>query len=78
MKTAISIPNSLFNSAEEVAKELDMSRSELYTKAIKEFLEAHQYTNVTQLLNEVYTDESSQLDRELIKIQSASINKDNW
>ena len=46
-KTAISIPKSLFNAAEKFAKELDISRSELYTKAIKEFLEAHQYTNVT-------------------------------
>lgn len=39
MKTAISIPTPIFNTAKQVAKELRLSRSELYTKAIKEFLE---------------------------------------
>jgi len=38
MKTAISIPNPIFNSAERAAKEPGISRSKLYTKAIKEFL----------------------------------------
>lgn len=37
MKTAISIPNLIFEEAEEAAKELRMSRSELYTKALREF-----------------------------------------
>ena len=45
MKTAISIPEPIFNTAEQVAKELRLSRSELYTKAIKEFLETYHYTN---------------------------------
>ena len=78
MKTAISIPAPIFNTAEQVAKELRLSRSELYTKAIKEFLETYHSTDVTQKLNEIYADESSQLDQELSKIQSISIHEEDW
>lgn len=78
MKTAISIPEPIFNTAEQVAKELRLSRSELYTKAIKEFLETYNYANVTQKLNKIYVDESSQLDQGLSKIQSISIREGDW
>ncbi len=78
MKTAISIPYPIFKTAEQVAKKLGISRSELYTKALKEFLETYHHTDVTKKLNEIYTNESSQLDRELSKIQSASIQEEDW
>ncbi len=78
MKTAISIPAPIFKTAEQVAKELGISRSELYTKAIKEFLETYHHTDITRELNEIYADEPSQLDRELNKIQSASIQEEDW
>lgn len=78
MKTAISIPEPIFNTAEQVAKELRLSRSELYTKAIKEFLETYHYANVTQKLNKIYVDESGQLDQGLSEIQSISIHEEDW
>lgn len=78
MKTAISIPDPIFKTAEQAAKALGISRSELYTKAIKEFLETYLHTDITRELNEIYADESSQLDRELSKIQSASIQEEDW
>ncbi|MEK6622987.1 MAG: hypothetical protein AABZ13_10935 [Planctomycetota bacterium] len=55
-----------------------MSRSELYTKAIKEFLETYHYANVTQKLNKIYVDESGQLDQGLSEIQSISIHEEDW
>ncbi|MBI5307310.1 MAG: hypothetical protein HZB37_02970 [Planctomycetes bacterium] len=78
MKTAISIPEQIFNTAEQIAKELGLSRSELYTKAIKEFLETYHHANVTQKLNKIYVDESSQLDQGLSKIQSISVLEEDW
>lgn len=35
MKTAISLPDSVFEEAEALAQQLGLSRSELYTKALK-------------------------------------------
>ncbi|MFM5891936.1 MAG: ribbon-helix-helix domain-containing protein, partial [Dolichospermum sp.] len=38
MKTAISLPDPVFEEAESLARQLGVSRSELYTKALKAYL----------------------------------------
>ena len=78
MKTAISIPDPIFQSAEIMAHHLAISRSELFTKAISEYLEAHKYQDVTDSLNQVYTEPSSSLDEELTSMQLDSIDKEMW
>ena len=78
MKTAISIPDSLFEEAEEAAKRLGMSRSELYAKAVKTFLAALRKENITQQLNEVYAKEPSELDDVIARMQWASIPEEQW
>ncbi|MBI9097515.1 MAG: ChpI protein [Spirochaetaceae bacterium] len=55
MKTAISIPDQLFNDAEVTAKQLGLARSQLYVKAIKEFIEHHNKDKITEKLNEIYS-----------------------
>ena len=78
MKTAISIPDSLFEEAEEAAKRLGMSRSELYAKAVKTYLAAIRKENITQQLNEVYAEEPSELDDVIARMQWASIPEEQW
>ena len=39
MKTAVSLPKHVFYKAEQLAKQLGMSRSELYKKALEKYLE---------------------------------------
>ena len=51
MKTAISIPDELFVSAEKMAKKLGIPRSRLFTRAIEEFLENHSKEKITKKLN---------------------------
>ena len=41
MKTAISIPDPVFRSAERLAARLGLSRSELYCRALKDLLARH-------------------------------------
>lgn len=53
MKTAISIPDDLFNDAERLVARFKTSRSELYSRAIAEFVARHDEDAVTQALNEV-------------------------
>jgi metal-responsive CopG/Arc/MetJ family transcriptional regulator len=56
MKTAISLPDRLYKDAEETAKSLGIPRSQLYAKAIEEFISTHKTDRITEKLNEVYND----------------------
>lgn len=80
MKTAISIPDQVFKSAEQLASRLRVSRSELYSKALKAFLEEHRDDQVTSRLNELYGPgtESSSLPPDLASMQQRSVSRDEW
>ena len=78
MKTAISIPDKVFRSADSLAKRLGVSRSELYTTAIAEFLSRHQGRHVTARLDAVYTEENSSLSPHLIQLQVKSVAYEEW
>jgi metal-responsive CopG/Arc/MetJ family transcriptional regulator len=78
MKTAISIPDKVFRSADSLAKRLGISRSELYTAAITEFLSKHQSRNLTARLNAVYAEEDSSLSPNFIQFQAKSLAREEW
>lgn len=77
MKTAISIPDELFDLAERYAKESGISRSELYASAVREYLAGRRGEIVTEKLNEVYG-EGESLDPELSRMQTLSLPKEEW
>jgi len=78
MKTAISIPDPVFRAAERVAKNQGISRSQLYTMALKSYLEAKASTKIRQRLDEIYPKESSTLDPVLQKLQALSLPVEKW
>ena len=78
MKTAISIPDDVFEAADRTARKLGVSRSELYATAVHEFIERHRVEDVTSKLNEVYGSTKSDLDDQLRKMQSRVLAKENW
>ena len=51
MKTAISVPDNLFQQIEEASKKMEISRSRLFSMAIQEFLQHYYAENVTIKLN---------------------------
>jgi predicted transcriptional regulator len=51
MKTAISLPDAIFEDAERLAKRLGTSRSGLYARALTEFLARHSPAEVTAALD---------------------------
>ncbi len=53
MKTAISIPDDLFEDAERLARTLQKSRSRLYGDAVREYVARHSADHVTGTLDEV-------------------------
>jgi hypothetical protein len=56
MKTAISIPDEIFEQATQAAKRLGLSRSELFTRAVKAFLSTRLEANITQSYNAAFAD----------------------
>ena len=78
MKTAISIPDSIFETAEKFAERQGLSRSELYTRAVKEYLERNRNDRVTEVLNEIYEQESSEIDPIIKQMQFSSVTKEIW
>jgi metal-responsive CopG/Arc/MetJ family transcriptional regulator len=53
MKTAVSVPNEVFERADRLAKRLEVSRSELYSRALREYLARHSADEVTQALDQL-------------------------
>jgi predicted DNA-binding protein len=54
MKTAISMSDELYEHAEVLAESLGIPRSQLYARALEEYLERHQPDLLTKQLNRVY------------------------
>jgi len=52
MKVAISIPDEVFSEGEALAKQFGTSRSELYRRALGEFIGRHAEAPVTRAMNE--------------------------
>ena len=53
MKVAVSIPDPIFTEAEALVKQFGTSRSELYRRALGEFISRHAVDPVTRAMNEV-------------------------
>jgi metal-responsive CopG/Arc/MetJ family transcriptional regulator len=53
MKAAVSIPDDVFEEADRLARQLKTSRSQLYSRALKEFLSRHAPDQITDSMNRV-------------------------
>lgn len=78
MKTAISIPDEVFESADALAEEMGVSRSQLYSTAVAEFVAKHRARDVTAKLNEVYGDEPGGIAGALRTAQARSVRASGW
>lgn len=62
MKTAVSIPDDLFKRAEELARRLGKSRSQVYREALVEYILRREPRSVTSALDEVADELGSRAD----------------
>ena len=53
MKTAVSIPDDVFEKAERLARRMKKSRSELFSRALAEYVARHAPDHVTDTMNQV-------------------------
>jgi predicted transcriptional regulator len=78
MKTAISVPDAIFKAGERLARRMKVTRSRLYSVALREYVEKHDDDEVTRRLNEVYSTESSEVDPVIAKIAAHSLPRESW
>ncbi len=78
MKTAISVPDPLFEEAERLSKRLRIPRSQLYAKALKEYVERQRSKRIREALDEVYSTESSELDPVIARLQGEALGREEW
>lgn len=78
MKTAVSIPDKIFRSADSLAKRLGVPRSRLYADALADFLSRHQSLQVRERLDAIYGEEESALEPDLGKLQFRSLPPEEW
>ena len=69
MKTAISLPDELYQVAERTAIQLGIPRSQLFAKALEEYIKTHAKEKITKKLNEIYKREDSKVDPLLMNAQ---------
>ena len=73
MKTAISLPDSLFDEAEKTARSLGIPRSRLFAEALEEFINRHKRERITERLNEVYNSSPGLEESEISKASLDSL-----
>ena len=56
MKTAVSIPDEVFNEAEQLARRTKRSRSEVYSRALAEYVARHAPDRVTEAMDRTLTE----------------------
>lgn len=80
MKTAISIPDAVFEDAERLAKRRGWSRSELYANAVAEYVKGERFLGVRDRLDAVYgkNPADSELDPTIEQLQTRSLTKEKW
>lgn len=78
MKTAISLPDETFRAAERLAKDLGMSRSELYARAVEEYVKRVRESDVTEALNRYYGDHPQPMDPVIETLQEQVLRSEEW
>lgn len=80
MKTAVSLPDDIFKEADRTAKQLGISRSELYARALEAYLAKHRAAEITATLDRVYAEDAGRTDTVLAALQYGALaeDEDDW
>jgi len=67
VKTAISLPELLFERADAFARQQNISRSQLFARAVEEFLRRHESQALLDTLNRTYEDFPTPEEKKLLR-----------
>jgi histone H3/H4 len=78
MKTAVSIPNDIFERAETLAHRAKRSRSEVYACALSESVARHAPDSVTEAMNRVLDDVKEPADGLASRAARRTLERGEW
>jgi len=82
VKTAISLEENLFNQVKQLANDLHVSRSKLFTLAVKDYLKKQESKKILAQLNAVYCDPPSKeedvISKAMHKKQHKIVEQESW
>jgi len=61
-----------------LGKKMRISRSDLYARAVDGFVQTWQGEEITEALNRLYAEESSELDPVMAKLQFDALKPEDW
>ena len=78
MKTAVSIPDAIFRKAERLARRMKTSRSELFSRALDEYVARHAPDQITEAMDEVCGELDSTPDSFVISASRRTLEQAEW
>ena len=81
VKTAISIQKSLFEKVDDLAREMNVSRSRVFVLAVEEYLQRYQNRQLLAEINRAYDDEPASEETEYLermRQQQGKVVREEW
>jgi len=78
MKTAISIPDDLFEAAQRLAQRTGKSRSRLFSDALKDYVARHAPDEVTEAMDRVCAELGAEQDRFVAAASRRTLKRSEW
>jgi predicted transcriptional regulator len=78
MKTAISLPDNIFEMADVLAGKMHLSRSQLYVMALEKFIRDNQESDITHRINEFIDKHGQPTDKIFLNSSVKEMRKVEW
>ncbi len=78
MKTAISIPDDVFESAERLARRTKKSRSQLFSDAVREYVARHGQEEITEAMDRVCAELGQPTDEFVTAASRRTFERNEW
>ena len=78
MKTAVSVPNEVYQQAEELARRTGRTRSEIYSTALRDYLAHHQPVPLTAAMDQALDEIEPQPDPFLDAVARETLAEAEW
>jgi predicted transcriptional regulator len=78
MKTAVSIPDDIFERVETLAHRAKRSRSEVYARALSEYVARHAPDRVTEAMDRVLEEVNEPTDRFALQAARRTLERSEW
>jgi metal-responsive CopG/Arc/MetJ family transcriptional regulator len=78
MKTAVSVPDDVFQGAERLARREGRSRSEVYSTALREYVARHEPDEIIDALDMVVADVGEVIDPFVVTASRRTLEATDW